>query len=93
MAQCMLSTTSNPYNPFTSFDIWLAEDQRLAIQENRPTCCAYFDRVMPVGSEVSDAEYEQVCEDVIDEIVQLNLSGNFRKVTPENAKELGLVTA
>lgn len=86
--EVMLSTIDNPYNPFDNFDEWYAFDELRARQENRPTCCGYLARVSMVAEDVSDNEYNQVMNDVIDEIVELNLSGKFIKLTHEQAKKL-----
>lgn len=86
--EVMLSTIDNPYNPFDNFDEWYAFDELRARQENRPTCCGYLARVSMVAEDLSDNEYNQVMNDVIDEIVELNLSGKFIKLTHEQAKKL-----
>lgn len=81
MAQCMLSTTDNPYDYFEDFDAWYAYDVMLARQQNRPTCLSYLARMCLVANDTSDFEYETVMEDMIDEIVDLNLTGTYCKVT------------
>ena len=86
--EVMLSTIDNPYNPFDNFDEWYSFDELRARQENRPTCCGYLARVSMVAEDLSDNEYNQVMNDVIDEIVELNLSGKFIKLTHEQAKKL-----
>lgn len=77
----MLSTIDNPYDPFDQFDEWYAYDELKARQENRPTCCSYLARVSMNSDDVSDNEFNRVMNDVIDEIVELNLSGKFIKKT------------
>jgi len=79
--EAMLTTTDNPYDPFEQFDEWYSFDELKARQENRPTCCSYLARIAMNAEDVSDNEYNRVMNDVIDEIVSLNLSGKFRKVT------------
>lgn len=86
--ECMLTTTDNPYNPFTNFSEWYSCDEWLARMENRPTCCAYLARISMVGEDISDQEYCQVMNDAIDEIVKLNLNGKFKKITAEEAESL-----
>lgn len=81
MTESMLTTVDNPFDPFESFDEWYHYDCMLARQQNRPTCCSYLARVMLVADDVSDAEYNQVQNDMIDEICQLNLTGTYRKVS------------
>lgn len=79
--EAMLSTIDNPYDPFDQFDEWYAYDELKARQENRPTCCAYLARIAMNSDDVSDNEFNRVMNDVIDEIVELNLSGKFIKKT------------
>lgn len=86
--EVMLTTIDNPYNPFENFDQWYAFDEMAARRENRPTCCGYLARVSMNSDDVSDNEFNQVMNDVIDEICELNLSGKFIKVTAEQAKKL-----
>ena len=81
--EAMLSTIDNPYNPCTNFDEWYAWDQMAAIKENRATCCCYLDRMSSVSDEVGENEYNQIMNDIIDDIVELNLNGKFIKVTKE----------
>ena len=86
--EVMLSTIDNPYNPFENFEQWYMFDELQARRENRPTCCSYLARVDYSSDEVSDAEQIQTMNDIIDEIIALNLSGKFIKVTREEAKKL-----
>lgn len=79
--EAMLTTTDNPWDPFDNFYEWYREDQRLAQDQCRATCCGYLAKLMPCTDEVSEEEYNQVQNDVIDEIVELDLSGTFKKVT------------
>lgn len=84
MAQVMLSTIDNPYNPFENFDEWYAFDEMKAIEENRPTCCGYLARMFFESDDVSDNEQEEIVEAVIDDILELNLTGKFIKVMKES---------
>lgn len=86
--EVMLSTIDNPYNPFDNFDQWYTFDEMRARQENRPTCCSYLARVDYSSDEVSEAEQIQTMNDIIDEIVQLNISGKFIKLTRSDAAKL-----
>ena len=86
--EVMLSTMDNPYNPFDNFEQWYAFDELKARQENRPTCCGYLARVDYSSDEVSEAEQIQTMNDIIDEILTLNLSGKFIKLTRSEAAKL-----
>lgn len=88
MANVMLTTINNPYNPFKHFDEWRAYDEMLARQENRPTCCGYLARMTDYSDDLSDKELEDLNEMIIDEIVELNLSGKFLKINEKDAENL-----
>ena len=87
MANTMLSTIDNPYDPFRNFDEWYAYDIVLARQEGRNTCCGYLAAISQMSSDVTDSEYEAIIEQIIDEICELNLNGKFIKVTENEEKE------
>lgn len=87
MANTMLSTIDNPYDPFRNFDEWYAYDIVLARQEGRNTCCGYLAAISQMSSDVTDSEYEAIIEQAIDEICELNLNGKFIKVTENEEKE------
>lgn len=87
-SEVMLTTIDNPYNPFDNFEEWYNFDFMQAIRENRPTCCGYLARVYLGPDDVSENEFNQVMNDVLDEICELNLSGKFKKITHEEAKKL-----
>lgn len=74
--QTMLTTTDNPFNPFTQFSEWYAFD--LAKGYNS---CSYLARIVRVSDSLSASQYEVAVENAIDEIVRLNLTGNYKKVT------------
>lgn len=86
--EVMLTTIDNPYNPFDNFEQWYMFDELQARRENRPTCCSYLARVDCSSDEVSEAEQRQTMNDIIDEIIELNLSNKFIKITQEEAKKL-----
>ena len=88
MENAMLTTIDNPYNPFKNFDEWMAFDEQQARIENRPTCYGYLARMTPESDDVSDKEYDEIVETLIDEIVELNLGGKFVKITEKEAENL-----
>lgn len=75
MAQSMITTTDNPFNPFTQFDEWKAFDE-----DQGYYTCAYLARVSMSSIELSDEEVDAVVEEAIDEIVKLNVLGIYKKV-------------
>lgn len=75
MDDCMLTTTDNPYNPFTQWDEWLAFDESKGYYT-----CALLDRVTRSSDELSDDEQDLAIQQAIDEIIAENVSGVHRKV-------------
>ena len=84
--EAMLTTTDNEWDPFDNFAEWYSRDLELARQQNRRSASGYLAIIAANSDDVSDNEFNQVMNDAIDEIVELDLSGTFKKVTRE-AKE------
>ena len=78
MSQTMLTTTDNPFDPFTQFDDWYAFDTQKGYNT-----CAYLARIAKVSNDLSPADYEIAVESAIDEICDLNLLGIYKKVTSD----------
>jgi hypothetical protein len=74
----MLTTTDNPYDPFDQYEDWYAMDSLLGY--NSPS---YLARIAVVTEDLGAAVYHQHIEDAIDEIVEVNLTGTYKKVTRE----------
>lgn len=72
----MITTTDNPFNPFDDFDKWYAWDE-----SNGYHTCAYLDRVLKTCSEFGDEDQNNDITKAIDEIVSLNLTGTYMKIT------------
>lgn len=69
MANMMLSTSDNPYNPFTQYEQWRSWDE---------TICGYYTsqylaRIVVDSPELSPSDEDRVIEDAIDEIIAMNL--------------------
>ena len=75
MAAPMLTTTDNPYDPFTQFVEWYAYD----MQQGYATC-SYVARITKTSEELSEADNELAIEQAIDEILEFNLLGIYKKV-------------
>lgn len=73
--QHMLTTVDNPYNPFTQFDEWYVFDT-----EQGYYTLQYLARITRSSHELSDADQSFAIESAIDEIVNENLLGIYRKV-------------
>lgn len=72
----MLTTTDNPFDPFTEWDSWKRFDE-----EKGYNTCGYLARVAIVSNEISEADYEVAVRNAIDEICELNLLGIYKKVS------------
>lgn len=75
MASVMLTTTDNPFNPFTQFDEWKNYDE-----SNGYNSCGLVDRIAKTSDELSELDQQLAIERAIDEIVSLNAIGLYEKV-------------
>jgi hypothetical protein len=76
--EIMLTTADNPYNPFTQFDEWNAFDIDMGYNT-----CAYLARIAKTSNELSEEDESLAIDRAIDEILMLNLTVNYMKVTKE----------
>jgi len=77
----MLTTVDNPFNPFTMFDEWLVYDTMMGYDSS-----AFLARVAKVSIDLSEPDQELAIQDAIEEIVKENVSGMWRKVSKNSAK-------
>lgn len=75
MEHYMLTTTDNPYNPFTQFDEWFAFDERHGYHT-----CGYLARIAKDSSDLSPEDQNYAVNQAIDEILKYNIYGNYIKV-------------
>jgi len=75
VAEHMLTTVDNPYDPFTQFDEWYAFDVAAGYNTS-----AFLARIVKTSTELSEADQSLAIEEAIDEIVRENVSGVHRKV-------------
>ena len=75
MAEHMLTTTDNPFHPFTQYDEWLAFDEASGYHT-----IALLARIVKTSHDLSESDQSKAIEDAIDEIVELNVSGVHKKV-------------
>lgn len=80
MADVMLTTIDNPYNPFTEWNEWLQFDLAMGYDTS-----GYLARVTITSDELSESDQDWAIEDAIDEIVRENVLGIYKKV--ENEKQ------
>lgn len=85
MADVRLTTTNNPWDPFTHFQEWYAFD--LAHDYG---CCEYLARVLKIAPDFSENDIESLTEQAIDDIVALGVplsDGAFYKKVSRVASE------
>lgn len=71
----LLSTSDNPYNPFTEFDQWNAWDQDAGY-----FTLSLLARCTITSDELSDLDQSQAIDYAMDEILEHNLSGKHIRV-------------
>ena len=73
--ETMLTTSDNPFDPFDRFDDWFAFDEQKGYHT-----CSYLARIARISNGISDDDNERTIEEAIDEIIALNITGNYKKV-------------
>jgi hypothetical protein len=71
----MLTTTDNPFDPFTQFDQWLVFDETSGYYTT-----GLLARIIKTSPDLSDADQSLAIELAIEEIVNENVSGVHRMV-------------
>lgn len=87
VTEYMLTTVDNPFDPFTRFDEWLEYDMRMGYHSS-----AFLARVVMFSNELSEPDQQIAINDAIDEIVQENVSGMWRKVSRNSVRNLDVYT-
>ena len=81
MAATFVTTLDNPFDFFTQFDDWFAFDTQKGYNT-----CSYVARIANTSSEMSESDYETAVNDAVDEILRLNITGNYKKVRAPQTK-------
>jgi hypothetical protein len=71
----MLSTIDNPYDPFTQYEEWEAYDARAGYYTPQ-----FLARIAYTSHELSEEQQNEAIESAIDEIVEQNVIGVYKKV-------------
>lgn len=71
----MLTTVDNPYDPFTRFKEWFTFDTSHGYDT-----ASFLARIVRTSEELSERDQQLTLERAIDEIVEENTSGMYRKV-------------
>jgi hypothetical protein len=75
MAESMLTTIDNPYNPFNDWDRWYAFDE-----EHGYHTTSFLARLVNGSDELSEAQQNDAIDEAIDEVVKENDLGIYTKV-------------
>jgi hypothetical protein len=75
MALHMLTTVDNPFDPFTQWDEWVNYDEAAGYFTN-----SLLARIARLSPDLSDADEIVAIEQAIDEIVEENVNGLYRKI-------------
>ena len=70
-----LTTTDNPYDPMDEFMEWYTWDLT-----NGYHTCAYLARIARTSESLTEEENLEERERAIDEIVELNITGKYKKI-------------
>lgn len=76
IVESMLTTTDNPFDPFTQYDQWLAYDMALGHNTN-----GFLARIAIVADDATEADQRLAIELAINEIVTENVTGLYKKVS------------
>lgn len=79
MAESMLTTVDNPFDPFTEFEAWFGYDTSHGYHT-----LPYLARIVKTSNELSESDQSVAIEQAIDEIVELNVLGIYKKVSQES---------
>ena len=82
MAEYMLSTFDNPFNPFDDFDSWFQYDS-----DKGYNSCSYLARIARTSDQLSDEENSQEIERAIDEIIKYDFMNIYTKIKGEEDKQ------
>lgn len=72
----MLTTVDNPFNPLTDWDDWYNYDESKGYYTSE-----YLARITKTSNELSDDDQDQAITEAIDEIMEMNPDGFYKKVT------------
>lgn len=76
MAVVMLSLASNPFNPFTEFDLWYEFDHKEGFDT-----AGFLARLAVTSSELPDEVNERAVEDAVDSVLaNPSFAGLYKKV-------------
>lgn len=79
----MLTTVDNPFNPFTRFDEWNAYDISMGYNTS-----SFLGRIVNNSFDISEPDQKLAIQDAINEIVEENVLGMWKKISRTEAEQL-----
>jgi len=79
VAEYMLTTVDNPFDPFTQFSEWNTFDMQMGYHT-----LSFLARVTRTSTSLSELDQAQAIQLAIQEIVDENVSGMHRRVTRDS---------
>ena len=71
----MITTFDNPFNPLTDWDDWYNYDESKGYYTSE-----YLARITKTSDDLGEKEQDQAIEEAIDEIIELNPDGFYKKI-------------
>ena len=71
----MITTVDNPFNPLTDWDDWYNYDESKGYYTSE-----YLARITKTSDDLGEKEQDQAIEEAIDEIIDLNPDGFYKKI-------------
>lgn len=78
MQHYLLTTTDNPFHPYTQYDMWRAYDEQMGYNSG-----SYLARIARTSPYNSPEENERTISEAIDEIIRFNGPQIYKKVVVE----------
>lgn len=72
----MLTTVDNPFNPLTDWDDWYNYDESKGYYTSE-----YLARITKTSDDLGAQEQDRATEEAIDEIIELNPDGFYKKIS------------
>lgn len=72
----MLTTVDNPFNPLTDWDDWYNYDESKGYYTSE-----YLARITKTSDDLGEQEQDRATEEAIDEIIELNPDGFYKKIS------------
>lgn len=72
----MLTTIDNPFNPLTDWDDWYNYDESKGYYTSE-----YLARITKTSNDLSEKDQDQAIAEAIDEIIEMNPDGFYKKIT------------